>query len=418
MKGSLNFYFPCKLKDLRPLKILDRKWNKLRLAQTREIKKNGRALTDLIFFKDYRSLNESVLVEFQKTLPGEKLNDSPFAAYDIARAYQELYNDYIFSKNTSVVLSTFKIRYTEGFGYNRIRDLNAKLLLNINAENRVACFIVCANFKDFSVDSCIYLKHLFYKHCIVEIIEEKSDESIKETLVDYVSSKNIFKTSDLDDQIDFRCRYSYLEIDRIPWHPFSKDKKKEIYGLVKADEGYDCYPGNPENKEYVQLPTVRQSCQIYNSRYDVLLVQSGDDKGFPFNYETAESNIDLNNKYEKDDFLIAGVNRYGEFPHYLKAVETHYLVNNETTNEIEPKERSYINPIIFCKRAYRIWKILYQVDTNKYYISKNYLDNFGTTNLLRELRDEYNNLLGHIVGFIALVLAFITLIFTIVSVCK
>lgn len=418
MKGILNFYFPCKLKKTSALKKLERRWRRVRAFQTREIIRGRHALTDLIFLQRYREQNEAVLAEYQKRLGGMPTTVPPFAEEELQQAYQVQYNDYIFSKNISSKLREFSFYDTNPECYlGENTNLKGIVFLNVNAENRVATFIVAITFDNLEVEQCIYLKHLFYKHCMLKI------EGLKEetTFVDYVAECNPFKKSEIEEQIDFRCRYSYLEVDIIPDFPEGY-KQKTIMGLLRADEGYMRYPDNPEDEEimaYQKLPSERIFYQLYNHQYDVLLVR-GEQGAYPFEYRTKKGDIDINiyNNKQAHHHIIAGTCIKGEFPRYLKAVEIHYLVNNETTNEIEPKERSYVRPWIFIKRAYRIWCIIYEVDTNKYHISRNYLDSFGTSKLLLELREELSNLLVHIVGFIASVLAFITLVFTIVSVCK
>lgn len=418
IKGSINFYFPCKLGNSSALKKLDRRWKRTRATQIREIKRERRALTDLIVKDSYRTQCENILAEYQRSLCGMTSICPPFATKELQKAYRDMYDDYIFSKNVSVILSSFVISYKEDFAGGEDRNLPAILFLNVNAENRVACFIVSVSFENFGVDGCIFLKHLFYKHCPVCITEEDGKRQNGKSLIEYVASKNPFKDSEIKEKIDFRCRYSYLELNEFSESVSECDRWRIILGLLKADEGYRDIPDNSKLSEGIELPSKRKSYQLYNSHYDVLLVQNCKNKNCSFHYEGVIGNINLNRNKEDAKSQIAGVNRFEEFPHYLKAVETHYLVNNETTNEIEAKERSYLNPFVFFKRAYRIWKILYEVDTNKYHISKKYLDNFGTTKLLKELREEYNTLIVHIIGFIALVLAFLTLVFTIISVCK
>lgn len=418
MKGILNFYFPCKLKNSSTLKKLERRWRRVRTYQTREIVRGRRALTDLIFLQRYREQNEAVLAEYQKRLGGMPTTVSPFAEEELQQAYQEEYNDYIFSKNVSSKLREFSFSDTNNRNYLGVNTkLNGVVLLNVNAENRVATFIVAISFDNLNVEQCIYLKHLFYKHCLVKVDGLKEET----TFVDYVNKCNPFKKLEIEEQIDFRCRYSYLELDAIPDVPKGY-KQKTVLGLLRADEGYMLYPDYPEDEEgkaYYKKSTGREFYKIYYHQYNVLLVR-GKEGNYPYIYQTKQGNIDLNKHNAKHvhSHLIAGTCISGEFPRYLKAIEIHYLVNNETTNEIEPKERSYVKPWIFIKRAYRIWTIIYEVDTNKYHISRKYLESFGTSKLLVELREEYNNLLVHIIGFIASVLAFVTLIFTIVSVCK
>lgn len=416
MKGILNFYFPCKLRNSPSLRKLERRWQSLRKYQTNRIINERRPLTDLIFGEYYREQNESVLSEYQRVLNGEVTTVPPFASREIQYAYQAIINDYIFSKNVNVSLGKFIFfDPNEKSILNKNIKFSGEVLLNVNAENKVATFIVAVSFDQLNTDQCIYLKHLFYKHCIVNI--SKNGCELQTTLVDYVAACNPFRKSDIEEQIDFRCRYSYLEVDSVS---SSENNCEEIsiYGLLRADEGYEQYPSNPEGEAYQKMQIVRSFYQIYFYRYDVLLVRKNEKVPNPFNYLTKEGNIDINEEIKSHSHSIAGTCIDREFPNYLKSVEIHYLVNNETTNEIEQKERSYVKPWVFIKRAYKIWTILYEVDTNKYHISRKYLDSFGTTDLLAELREEYNSLLVHIVGFITSVLAFLTLFFTIVSVCK
>ena len=177
MNGMVNFYFPCKLKNLPSLRLLNRRWKTTRDMQTKEIDLFDQPLTNLIYKEEYRNENESILVDFQKILGDTKhCKSNPFATPCLRNIYRGMANDYIFSKNTSVILSSFTIEYTEKLTRTEDKEIKRKLpgllLLNVNAENRVGTFIMSVSFTDFDVDQCIYLKHVFFKNCEVAIAEK------------------------------------------------------------------------------------------------------------------------------------------------------------------------------------------------------------------------------------------------------
>lgn len=449
MNGIINFYFPCKLKNISSLRSLERKWKAVRKRQNREIDLMNQPLTDLIYKEDYRTDIENILTEYQQTL-GEYYsnNSTPFATPCLRNIYRGMTNDYIFSKNVSIVLSTLSIEYEEYIvGRPCIRELQGTLLLNVNAENRVATFIMCISFNDFSIEQCIYLKHVFFKNCKVTIkeianpfktdcredcilargIAARRKEIEVYTIREYIKKKSPFCNKVLDDKLDFRCRYTYLEIDILPQLVCGKEAEKEeaknIYALITSDEYYYDFNNDigDKNKTYndaiIQYKHPISLYKLYVKGYHALQINNRALRTNYFKYKSVSGYIDMND-FQRVKSCIAGVSLKGIFPKYLKAVEIHYLINNETTNEISSKERSYINPIIFIKRAVRLWKVIYEVDTNKYHISSEFMESFEINKLLKDLRDEYNSLLVHIVGFFTITFTLLTLIFSILSILK
>lgn len=454
MNGIINFYFPCKLKNLPSLRLLNRRWKATRNMQTKEIDLLDQPLTDLIYKEEYRNENEYILSDFQKSLGETKhCNSNPFATPCLRNIYRGMANDYIFSKNASVILSTFTIEYTASSSKSRTEEKEIKhnfpglLLLNVNAENRVGTFIMSVSFKKLDVDQCIYLKHIFFKNCEVTITEKeykktsildkddcglcvlKNEKSISNgiykstTIRDYIKNKSPFSNRELDEKIDFRCRYTYLEIDKLLENSIDckEIEEKYIYGLITSDEYYNEFNNDVIDKDKSHFDTIIRYkhpislYKIYVKGYHALQINNSPLCKNKFTYPKNDKHINM------DDFVrikscIAGISVTRAFPKYLKAVEIHYLINNETTNEISPKERSYINPFVFIRRAIRLWKVIYEIDTNKYHNSSEFIESFGINKLLKDLRDEYNNLLVHIVGFFTIVLTLLTLCLSILQI--
>lgn len=114
---------------------------------------------------------------------------------------------------------------------------------------------------------------------------------------------------------------------------------------------------------------------------------------------------------------IAGVGK-GRFKTFLKAVELHYLVNTATTNEIEVRQQSHVNPFVFLKRAYRLWEIIYELDMNPYHRDDVIIERFGITTKIAELKEEYKSILDLTIGYATVFIAIFTLIFTIAQLCR
>lgn len=448
MNGIINLYFPCKLKKTRALRLLECKWKHVRNKHNKEIDLMNQPLTDLIYREYYRTDIEDILAEYQDAIGQNNCkNSAPFATPCLRDVYRNMHNDYIFSKNVSIVISTFRLEYKEQINDSScIRNLPGALLLNVNTENRVATFIICISFNNFTIDECIYLKHVFFKNCKITIKEtvnlnkgqlkkkchhdcifseefaESKGEIKVHTIREYIKQKSPFCNKVLDDNLDLRCRYTYLEIDNLPLQECGNnaEKARNIYALITSDEYYRNYENEKNQKiidAIIQYKHPSSHYKIYVKGYHALQINN---RELPVNYLKYESTmgyIDTNDFFRVKS-CIAGISVKNIFPKYLKTVEIHYLINNETTNEISSKERSYVNPFVFIKRAVRLWKVIYEVDTNKYHNSSEFLDSFGIDKLLKELRDEYNSLLVHILGFFTIILTLFTLLFTILSILK
>lgn len=426
MEGVINFYFPCKLKNSSALKKLERRWKNMRKKQERKIKLSNRPLTDLIFKQQYRDDAEAILKEYQKTLGGYSCECSrPHALPCIQHAYQLTHEDYIFSKNASVVLSHVRIKYQQKIdGESDIKDVEATLLLNVNAENKIATYIMAVHFSDFYIDDCIFLTHLFFKNSKVKICESKSKMDSccmgapqyetrdwnETTLRDYIVTRLAFINKELSGEIDFRCRYTYMDITGL------KDlNKRELYGLVKTDERWRLVKDD-DTTEIKELSFVREERKSYISGYHLLVIHFKELPKYPYSYEVTKSYIDTNEqKLLKYDIAGIGSRQYAQ---YLKTVELHYLINSENTNEMGARARSFVNPWKYTRRAIRLWDIIYEVDSSKYYISKEYQENFGITDTFEELKQEFNNILMLAVGQASALIALASLLFTIVSLLK
>ncbi len=108
----------------------------------------------------------------------------------------------------------------------------------------------------------------------------------------------------------------------------------------------------------------------------------------------------------------------GLFPSFLKSVELHYLINKITTNEIAIHERSFLYPWIFLKRLWLLWEILYDVDSHKYHINKNFHNEFGIQKELNNIRNEYNTLLNHTLSYSMAVVTVIAAVFAFIQIWK
>lgn len=89
------------------------------------------------------------------------------------------------------------------------------------------------------------------------------------------------------------------------------------------------------------------------------------------------------------------------------------------TNEISDKiSKSLLNPIKLGYRAYKLWKILNELDLNLYHIDNTMLCSFGVTRRINEIRQEYNEIVGVLTNYLLLLVAVLTLFATIVTILK
>lgn len=434
MEGVINFYFPFRLKDSPSLIKLDRRWKKMRTRQKREIKRGNCPFTDLIFKERYRKEAEQLLHQYQNTLGGLYCQCSiPHALPCLRDHYRSQHNNYIFSRNTSVLLSHSRIKYTESIeSISRSKDVEAILLLNINTENRIGAYILAVRFKDYSVSECVYLQHVFYKNCVVTTVEAdcigkypcaqhvanfKKSTSVTETIRDYISRHNVFSSRELSGQIDYRCRYTNMEV-----HTRGLTDK-DIYGLVKGDERFDKIPENEDIKSLLAnfgvtkkgYPQANRTIYI-NSHHVLMVVKETILQ--PFHYTIPDDGINTNEAISNRIFNIAGVHKTTQFSKYLREVEKHYLANSQNTNEMGSRQRSIIKPWKYIYRAKKLWEVIYEVDTYNDYDDSDYRNSFGTNAIVERLRQELQGIITIAIGQASAIIALASLIFTIFSLLR
>ena len=143
--GSLSVYFPCKLRKSIELSRLNKRWDRCRKHQVRQIRSQKQPMTELMDNDLYRQENEFLLSILQNLIQDSDNIDllySPYATRCIQCVYRSAREDNIFAKNASVVLSKFQIEYKD------IKQ-EAILLLNINLDH-------CCPEKFYHKVSCLF----------------------------------------------------------------------------------------------------------------------------------------------------------------------------------------------------------------------------------------------------------------------
>lgn len=283
--GNLSIYFPCQLKGRKPLKWFHEKWNRCRDRQVRDLHMRKAPLTDLMDLKCYRDETEINLRSIQSRIDvWENANPetAPYALHCLQQAYRKNREDNWLSKNTSVVISRFTLIYEKShcaIPYNIIQ-VEGSLIYNVNADNNIATYIVMLHFDKMFVDDIILLKHIFYKRLEVKIQEYKIDYSscscnavhngvfscvtgIKKAVIepyvsfqDYIAQKDVFLRFAKRGDVDYRARYSFVELDN---HYFSKSLYKDYYGIMFADEGYAYLSNRRQNEVFRHNLSIRES---------------------------------------------------------------------------------------------------------------------------------------------------------------
>lgn len=455
ISGKLAVFYPCRIKETARIKHAISTWRRRRKGQLRVLRNDHLPLTDLMDDRYIRKQMDNIL-------NGIFRNDdeyAPSATECIMADYGENREGKQHSKELSMVVSRFKIEYNRhSMYYHEVSEnpkhidkkfLEGTLIFSLNLDNMVGCFIVNLYFENFTVEDIIFLKHIFYKRYIVKIESLPlsrsnpcpyphncrycrclipscfiDDSTIQEaTLPQYVTSQNHIPWRWLKWNIDFRARYSLLEID-------DSVDYQSAYGLINADEGYDSVPYGKIIDAFfrngIDSPTRDLSTRDAYSYYVI------GQNGLIINWhEGLSTKVKAKNffddgccmshhlKYEPPRWssCIAGVGK-GRFKTFLKAVELHYLVNTATTNEIEIRQQSHINPFIFLKRAYRLWEIIYEIDMNPYHTDDAIISEFGITGKVHSLKDEYKSILNLTIGYATILIAIFTLIFTVAQLCR
>lgn len=447
--GDLCIYFPCHLKGRRPLKWFHEKWNRCRDRQVRDIHMRRAPLTDLMDSKVYRSETEDALCSIQGKIDvwGYSIPyNAPYALHCIQQAYRKNREDNCFSKNTSVVISRFTLFYYKNHTTDPDVLIQAEgtLIYNVNADNNVATYIVMLHFDRMSVDDIILLKHIFYKrlkvsiqeyeisHCscpcnaeyndVFKCITGKKNVKIAPyiSFQDYIAQKDRFQRYAKRTDVDYRARYSFVELDN---QFFSKSLYKDFYGIMCADEGYAYLSCKRQNEVFRHNLSIRESYGYYQCELNGLMVKKNYENraGSKNNQRFFEMQYNEDDSHIKTDDIcnhcVAGIQEEF-FPAFLKAVELHFLINNVQTSETEENDKSYINPYVFLKRGYKLWNILYQLDVNRYHLHERMHDAFAIKDKIAEIREEYKTILQHTMNFAVIIFAIIQVIIGFVTFIK
>lgn len=434
--GKMSVFFPCKVKS-KELKRWNGSWNRLRKRQTDFIHHSRSPLTDLLDMRTFRDYNEAVLSAFQ-TVMGEDcvMNPavSPYAVKCLQRTYRYSREDNAFVKYAQVVLSKFSLRYTIN---SEKRDISCmgSLIYSVNLDNGVGTLIVTLQFAHVSAKDIIYLKHVFYKRLLVDIVDfdieevtndctgscqfacikQKVDgQNLRMTIQDYVNEKfrRIGHFNQLEYDVDFRARYSFVELNQYGLLATNN----ELYGIMLADEGFQYVPQSVCEREirkaHPQNISTRVSYDFYMNGLNAILIIKNlvNKEQCDHNVCRFKDNINLNRAPE---FVEAEQLPYSclpglqedFFPAYLKTVEVHYLINKVNTNEIAVHDRSFLKPWIFLKRLFLLWEILYELDTHRYHVHKTFMERFEIYRELETIRAEYNSLLTHAMSYFSVIIA-------------
>ena len=447
--GKMSIFFPCKVKS-KKLKRWNESWNRLRKRQTDFIHHTHSPLTDLLDMRTFRDYNEAVLSAFQ-TVMGEDcvINSavSPYAVECLQRAYRNSREDNAFVKYAQVVLSKFSLRYTIN---SEKRDIKCagSLIYSMNLDNGVGTLIVTLQFTHLSAKDIIYLKHAFYKRSLVDIVDfnisgiadkcaggccfsciqqNGNGQHLRLTIQDYVNEKfkKISHCNQLEYDVDFRARYSFVELTR--YGQLITDH--ELYGIMLADEGFQYVPQAVYEREIRKAPpqdiSTRISYDFYMNGLNAVLVFRNlvDKAQCDLNVRRFRDDINFNNapeNVETEQLQCSCLPGLQEdfFPAFLKAVEVHYLVNKVNTNEIAVHDRSFLKPWIFLKRLFSLWEILYELDTHRYHVHQTFMERFGIYKELETIRAEYNSLLTHAMSYFSVIIAIFAAILTVLQLWK
>lgn len=426
--GTLNVYFPCELKNSQEIKRARKMWKDIAQCHRRGTRSQRLPNTNQMDLLAFRKQKENILNVYRAfwamhlgvTLPNDDVGC--YATQEIANEYRHPREDNLFVKNVSLLISTFEVKYrplTEG---NSGVKIMGQLFFSVNVDNNVAMAIVVLNFEKLRVDDVILLKHTFYKRCHISIYEDRILQNV-DTFQEYVTSKLRAIYPYLKDDIDSRARYMLLEVEE-PIDIFQDEAQRDsiIYAMLTSDEGWE----HAETIRYSlgRNRSTRDSYKLYYNSKNAIIVSSCLDYSQYLQEKACfwERIIHAPNHIEKPTFTeyrnIAGIDKH-LYAKYLKTVEIDYLITNALTNEISDKiSKSLLNPIKLGYRAYKLWKILNELDLNLYHIDNTMLRSFGVTRRINEIRQEYNEIVGVLTNYLLLLVAVLTLFATIVTILK
>ncbi len=442
--GAISFFFPCKFKDKGVIRRLNKHWNKWRIKREAFIKHNNEPLTDLMDLEIDREWNECMLSLLQSSLGKDYVdsNISPYALRCLKTAYRYRREDNLFSKSVNVVLSCFQLKYEDKKGQQITCD--GTLLLNVNADNKVGTFIVTLSLDGLPTDKIIILKHVLYKRLKVSIIEYASSSSYDAccaqglesrnfgcfrgctdsssrlietapTIPQYILLKSAGLLSKLECEIDFRARYSLMDVKETFPNNSLFCQEKYIYGLLTADEMYSCVPCKCICNTIKNDISTRNYHSFYLNGQNGLIIYNEDKyKEYLMGKQRFKNDLLSPEGYINGDEVnfgccIPGV-KENYFPEFLKSVELHYLLNLIQTNEIGHREQSFWNLYILFRRIKKLWNVIYELDINKYHINNKMLQSFGVYKTMKEIREEFNMTLGHIIGYIGLIITLLQIL--------
>ena len=426
--GTLNVYFPCELKNSQEIKRARKMWKDIAQCHRRGTRSQRLPNTNQMDLLAFRKQKENILNVYRAfwamhlgvTLPNDDVGC--YATQEIANEYRHPREDNLFVKNVSLLISTFEVKYrplTEG---NSGVKIMGQLFFSVNVDNNVAMAIVVLNFEKLRVDDVILLKHTFYKRCHISIYEDRILQNV-DTFQEYVTSKLRAIYPYLKDDIDSRARYMLLEVEE-PIVNFQDEAQRDsiIYAMLTCDEGWR----HAENvgRSLGRNRSTRDSYKLYYNSKNAIIVSSCMEYSQYLQEKACfwERIIHAPNHIEKPTFTeyrnIAGIDKH-LYAKYLKTVEIDYLITNALTNEISDKiSKSLLNPIKLGYRAYKLWKILNELDLNLYHIDNTMLRSFGVTRRINEIRQEYNEIVGVLTNYLLLLVAVLTLFATIVTILK
>lgn len=309
--GSISIYFPCKLKPWASMRRLNNRLRRWQQRQVRYIHHSNAPLTDLMDKEQNKNIMDSFLSLFQRTVAREfdiDENRSPFGLECLRLAYRKNREDNLFSKNVQIVLSRFSMEYNiRNRNQDRMLESEGVLLLNINADNRVATLVVTLNFKKYDVLKLVYLKHIFFKRLLVSITEY--DTSIegncstcggfgcfrergrhfygRMTIQEFVNnrSREILSRRELAYDVDYRARYSFIELTEPPIKLVAKldehekliqktnvNLMQELYGIMMSDEGYTYLPTDKLFEFFRNNYSTRSGYDLFLSGLNAMIV--------------------------------------------------------------------------------------------------------------------------------------------------
>lgn len=426
--GTLNVYFPCELKNSQEIKRARKMWKDIAQCHRRGTRSQRLPNTNQMDLHAFRTQKENILKAYRAfwamhlgvTLPNGDVGC--YATQEIANEYRHPREDNLFVKNVSLPISTFEVKYPPLTESNCAVMIKGRLFLSVNIDNNVATAIVVLNFENLSVYDVILLKHTFYKRCHISIYEDRILQNV-DTFQEYVTLKLRAIYPYLKDDIDSRARYMLLEVEE-PIANLQDEAQRDsiIYAMLTSDEGW-------EHAENIRCSlgrnrSTRDSYKLYYNSKNAIIVSSCMEYSQYLQEKACfwERIIHAPNHIEKPTFTeyrnIAGIDKH-LYAKYLKTVEIDYLITNALTNEISDKiSKSLLNPIKLGYRAYKLWKILNELDLNLYHIDNTMLCSFGVTKRINEIRQEYNEIVGVLTNYLLLLVAVLTLFATIVTILK